>query len=147
MLTHTHINTYIHTYVFTDYREKTARKPSPDTKPVGPRSCLDFPFSRTPRNKCLLFIHHRVYGALSQLYSRSPNRLRQSLSILCPLEGGRYAHPALKHGGLMLCFHEARLHKVFGNLHRFSLDMPVTIQCPPGAQRVCISLSFFLLHD
>lgn len=98
--THTHINTYIHTYVFTDYREKTARKPSPDTKPVGPRSCLDFPFSRTPRNKCLLFIHHRVYGALSQLYYRSPNRLRQSLSILCPLEGSRYAHPALKHGGL-----------------------------------------------
>lgn len=51
-------------------------------------------------------------------------------------------------GGLMLHLHEEEhLLKFSGNLYHFFQDMPMRIQCPPGAQGVCISLSFLLLHD
>ena len=136
-----HTYTYTHTYIFTDYREKTARKPSPDTKPVGLWSCLDFPFSSTMRNKRLVYPPPSVWCSIS-----SPDQ--DSLFPSCALWKEVALH--ILHwssGGLMLHLHEEEhLLKFSGNLYHFFQDMPMRIQCPPGAQCVCISLSFLLLH-
>ena len=53
--------------------------PSPDTKSTGALT-LNFPSSKTVRNKCLVFLSYPVYGILLQ-------QLEQSYSLVDLLPG------------------------------------------------------------